>query len=289
MEQQPTRRPVVAAILSLFCAGLGHVYVGALRRGLMYFLVWGLATTQLGLLAVSLRRTDLGLWLLLVSPLVSVAISVASLVDSVRWARGGAPDECADCQRWSVYALFLLFACCLTWPGVVLMRAHYAEAFLVPTASMAPTIQPGDRLLVTKTHGTGWLPEHSDVVVYRFPRDREQIFVGRIVGLPGDRLAIDGGRVTLNGVAQTRNVGSGWVEDPAGSFHVVPGGPSQTRPSCRRTTSTCSGTTVRRLTIAAPLGRCMWPTFLDRCGCVFGPSTVALANSSPKIAHVGGD
>lgn len=67
--------------------------------------------------------------------------------------------------------------------------------------SMEPTLDSGEFVIVNKL--AYWLgePSHQDIVVFHFPRDPEQEYIKRIIGLPGDDIVIDGGVVTVNGEA----------------------------------------------------------------------------------------
>jgi signal peptidase I len=99
-------------------------------------------------------------------------------------------------------------------------KTAIAEPYYVPSGSMEPTLQIGDELLATKyPYGysaaslplflrlpntrrfMGALPHRGDVVVFRWPGDRSQIWVKRVVGLPGDRIAMRDGRLWINGAA----------------------------------------------------------------------------------------
>jgi signal peptidase I len=101
---------------------------------------------------------------------------------------------------------------------VIAAKTAIAEPYYVPSGSMEPTLQIGDELLATKypygysssslpTFVTlpdsprifGTLPRRGDVVVFRWPGDRSQIWVKRVIGLPGDRIAIRGGRLWIDG------------------------------------------------------------------------------------------
>ena len=115
-----------------------------------------------------------------------------------------------------------------------------AEPYYVPSGSMEPTLLIGDELLATKyTYGYstaslpvsivvtptqrvfGALPQRGDVVVFRSPGDPKQIWVKRVVGLPGDRIAMKGGRLWINGTeVPLRSDGTGEMEMENGS--VVP-------------------------------------------------------------------
>ena len=97
------------------------------------------------------------------------------------------------------------------------VRSFLLEPFSTMSGSMLPTLQIGDHLLVSKyAYGYsryslpfdppviegrifGRLPERGDVAVYRKPGDEETDYIKRIVGLPGDRIRMIGGRLHING------------------------------------------------------------------------------------------
>ncbi|MBZ4422559.1 signal peptidase I [Myxococcus sp. RHSTA-1-4] len=94
-------------------------------------------------------------------------------------------------------------------------RASFADHYHVPSGSMEPTLAVKDHILVDKrAYGLRvpltetWLterePTRGDVVVFAHPRTGETM-VKRLVGLPGDTVALVQGRLWLNGapVAQT--------------------------------------------------------------------------------------
>lgn len=80
------------------------------------------------------------------------------------------------------------------------LKREVMEAFRLPSASMQPTLVPGDQLLVLKPEHDR-LPERGDIVVFASPRDPSQVFVKRVVGVAGDRVQIDAHQVRVNGSA----------------------------------------------------------------------------------------
>jgi len=104
-------------------------------------------------------------------------------------------------QRWWVYVLaFVAFAIANNTVANA-ARFFVAEAFVVPTRSMSPTIQPGDRILVDKLWCSPRRLRRNDVVVFRSEGPGSTLYVMRLVGLPGDDIEIVDERVRLNGMA----------------------------------------------------------------------------------------
>jgi signal peptidase I len=92
------------------------------------------------------------------------------------------------------------------------VRWSFADQYQVPTGSMEPTIHVGDRIFVDKTAyqikvpftdvvalRTGE-PARGDIVVFQSPEEGGLTLVKRLIGLPGDRLLIKDGFVSVNGV-----------------------------------------------------------------------------------------
>jgi signal peptidase I len=89
-------------------------------------------------------------------------------------------------------------------------RSSLADHYYVPTGSMIPTVSIGDRVVVSKLAyalrlpftdvrlTTGGTPARGDVVVLRSPEDGTTL-LKRVVAVPGDDVAVWGGRLWING------------------------------------------------------------------------------------------
>lgn len=64
--------------------------------------------------------------------------------------------------------------------------------------SMEPTLHTGEFVIVNKLAYKLGEPQYGDVIVFQYPRDPEQEYIKRVIGLPGDDVRIAGGHVYVN-------------------------------------------------------------------------------------------
>ncbi len=107
-------------------------------------------------------------------------------------------------RRWLVEAAVIVLVALVV---AVLLRTFVVQTFYIPSQSMEPTLQVGDRILVNKLsydfHGVG----RSDIVVFRRPPLEEKTCSGplvndlvkRVIGLPGETISLSRGKVLING------------------------------------------------------------------------------------------
>ena len=109
----------------------------------------------------------------------------------------------------------------LLWVLLAVLAFHsfVAKPFYIPSESMMPVLLKGDRLVVSKyPYGWSWvsasfhvlphwsgrlfgkLPKRGDVVIVTPPGQSDD-YIKRVIGLPGDTVAVTGGRLILNGRA----------------------------------------------------------------------------------------
>jgi signal peptidase I len=112
----------------------------------------------------------------------------------------------------------------------LLVRTFAYEPFSIPSGSMLPGLLVGDYLFVSKfSYGYSrfsfpWSPrlfsgrmfegkpERGDVVVFRLPMDTKIDYIKRVVGLPGDKVEVKGGRLYINGkIVERRRAGQAVV------------------------------------------------------------------------------
>jgi signal peptidase I len=119
----------------------------------------------------------------------------------------------------------------------LVVRTFLFEPFNIPSGSMLPGLRIGDYLFVSKySYGysrysfpfspnlfSGRIPNghpsRGDVVVFRKPTDTKIDFIKRVIGLPGDRVKVEGGQLYING-NRIKRVGPLKRPDVDGSVHL---------------------------------------------------------------------
>ncbi len=125
--------------------------------------------------------------------------------------------------------------------GIALViRIFLFQPFTIPSASMEPTVLPGDYVIISKYsygfsrhsipfspplfHGRIFdaHPHRGDIIVFKLPRDGHTDYIKRLIGLPGDRIQMKGGQIWLNGKPVPRqDVGAGTDAGPFGMLRPV--------------------------------------------------------------------
>jgi signal peptidase I len=104
-------------------------------------------------------------------------------------------------QKWGENIIILLLALGLAF----VIRTFVAEPRYIPSESMFPTLEVGDRLIVEKLSYHSHPPQRGDIVVFAPPPQlqqqgylEEQAFIKRVIGLPGNTIEIKNGHVYVD-------------------------------------------------------------------------------------------
>ncbi|MCY0876119.1 MAG: signal peptidase I [Firmicutes bacterium] len=133
-------------------------------------------------------------------------------------------------RRWLDTAWGLLRGPLLAILLVLLIHQFLVTQFYVDGHSMDPTLASGERLLINRVVYDFGTPKRGDIVVFRAPVAGDQDWVKRVIGLPGDTIAVTDGKLIVNGriiaepfIAQPMNPrhNFGPVRVPPGELFVM--------------------------------------------------------------------
>jgi signal peptidase I len=208
------RRPWVAFILSLLMPGLGQFYCGRwMAAALFYLPLFVLAFLHRA--AVNLEWPAQGLVIIGGGVLL---LMLAAAFEAATSARHLARYEATTFNRWYFYAPAIL------WNLVLVFAIACLNNYRIPSAAMTPTIVVGDQILTSSYIPLAGGPGRCDIAVFVEEVDGKEVaFIKRIVGLAGDTVAYQNGRLVINGTTANRDQVS---QDDAGVIYreTLPGG-----------------------------------------------------------------
>lgn len=120
-------------------------------------------------------------------------------------------------SKWREYGESLLIAAIIA----LIVRSFFLQAFKIPSSSMEPTLLIGDHLLVNRMSYVAKVPfsdivlfnlgspERGDVVVFRYPIERDKDFIKRVIATEGETVEIRDKVIFINGKR---------IDDPWGFF-----------------------------------------------------------------------
>lgn len=197
------RKPWLAGILTFLTIGLGHLYAGEPRRGLIIYLVQGIL---LGIF-IPLLLVGHPLVITLLAIIFGLSYFIYCLIDAVKIARKNKIDfQLKKYNKWYVYVACWVVAALIIQPVIeTSIKKYIIQAYEIPSGAMTPTLLPGDHILVEKYIYKNHAPQRGDLIIFPFPEDPSTIFVKRLIGLEGDKIEIKEKQLYINGEKYTEN------------------------------------------------------------------------------------
>lgn len=96
-----------------------------------------------------------------------------------------------------VLSWILTFAIAIV--AALLIKNYVIINASVPTGSMENTIMTGDRLIGNRLAYLKSDPQRGDIIIFKYPDNEDEIYVKRVIGLPGETVSIQDGKVYIDG------------------------------------------------------------------------------------------
>lgn len=184
------RNAILSFVLSFFISGLGQIYNGELKKGVIYLVI---IFPLLLLLGFTLVFSDL--WGFIAFFLIIILYKLLICIEAFRTSKKLGDYALKPINKTWKYIIFIVFAYIVTWYGTQLNRKILGyETFNIPTSSMEPSIYAGDNIMATRIN-----PKNiklGDIVV--FNREDGQKYLSRVVGLPNHEIQIIDDKVSIN-------------------------------------------------------------------------------------------
>lgn len=194
MENKP-RKWWLAGLLSLVEPGLGQVYNGQFRKGVLFFLL-PLVLLPCYVLCLNSRHLLVYLAAYLLLALFYYLYVVGDAIVGAR--RQGGAYRLKNYNRWPLYLAFGVAAAVISSGLNLTLKHNFVQAFKIPAASMEPTLLVGDHILVDRSVYARE-PKRGAVIVFAYPEDPRKDFVKRVVAVGGDTVAVRDKQLYVNG------------------------------------------------------------------------------------------
>jgi signal peptidase I len=201
--------PWLAVFLSRIIPGIGHLYIKKIWLGILFFILF----------------------------IVSVIIPLAPIIFLAFVAYHAyvtSPVRRETTKRLILtVSSFLIIVPIFNVFQSFFLRHFVAESRYIPAGSMMPTLQIDDRLIIDKWSYHFQAPQRGDIVLFSPTETLKQqnlkdAFIKRIIGIPGDKIEVKGGKVYVNGqpleenyIAEAPNYQYGPATVPPNSYFVL--------------------------------------------------------------------
>lgn len=208
-QQIKPRNSFVAFLLSILTPGLGQIYNGQFKKGIILFLLLLFIPIIFGIFRFATFFYGI-VSLFLIQTLLSIFIVIDSIIQSRRRKRYVRKRY----NKW-YYHFFIAFIMFVIIWFYDIRTVIGVQTFTIPSVSQAPTIQKGDWLIADMQAYNNESLDYGHIVVFNQPNG--QIWTFRVVGLPNDKIKIVNNSVVING----KNVKSTFIEEIIFEGHSV--------------------------------------------------------------------
>jgi signal peptidase I len=197
------RRVWLAGLLSFFTIGLGHIYSGKAKRGvLLYFgnsVIWAIF--------LPLIILKFNAFILFLFAFTGFAYFICIMIDAIKAAKENSTSYILKkYNRWYIYLALFVFTNLVIQPAAsTWVKEDILQAFKISSGGMIPTLLVGDHILVNKYIYKRRNPQRGDIVVFIPPNSPSKIYDQRTMGVGGDTIEIKNKQLWVNGVPQVED------------------------------------------------------------------------------------
>lgn len=201
------KEPLLALYLTFVFQGLGQLYVGSLKRGLVIIFI---SLAEIMAVFVAIRelvfnpelRID---FILLITGLVGLGFNLFVIIDAYLSARAYNKMNQLECKqttkKWISFAVgYVALSILFTFFNPAFyIRKNYVQSFKITSDTMSPALIKGDKIFVDKSIYKHSEPQRGDIIAFIFPEDKKRIYLKRLVAFSGESVEIRDGKILVDG------------------------------------------------------------------------------------------
>lgn len=196
------RKPLFAMLMSFILPGFGQLYNGQINKALWLYMIFTLLLGPTLVLIALYLPNALMFPVLLLSLLALLGLWLYNLIDAWRQAKAQNSYTPKAWQLSSTYVAVFVICNLLILPLLIhYINQYQVASFSIPSASMEPSILQGDILFADKRYNCPNCKsavQRGDLAIFTYPNNRTQYYIKRIIGLPGDKIQLQGQDVFVN-------------------------------------------------------------------------------------------
>jgi signal peptidase I len=193
------RKLWVAFFLSMLTPGLGQMYNGQLKKGIVFDIVYAILNIgMLMLIAVYSINQVLNILAVFLTVFLYFLIATEAAIQSRKQTE---MSSLRRYNKWYFYCLYyLVIGFFINYTIGQLTRSKLVHAYKIPTAAMENTILVGDYLLANHiAYSEKRPPSFNDIVIFKFFGVEQIDYIKRVVGVSGQDIIITGKHVFIDG------------------------------------------------------------------------------------------
>ena len=188
------RRPTIAFLLSFITPGLGQIYNGQFKKGIILYLIGFLIAVIL--VFSGLFSKFYGVFLSLT---IILGFSIFIWSDALFGAIKLKEVLLKSYNKWYIYLVIFLINGFVIQPLISsAIKNNIGRTYKIPASSMEPTLLIGDYLIANVKIYKSGKPKRGDVITFEYPKDPSKDFIKRVIGTEGEKVEIIRNKIYIN-------------------------------------------------------------------------------------------
>jgi signal peptidase I len=206
MDRVKKRKPIIAFLLSVITPGLGQIYNGRFKKGIILYLILLLVFVALTLLG--LFSTFYGVIIIL---LIILGFSIFIWLDALFNAIKLKEVPLKPYNKWYIYLVIVLISGFVNSVIASAIKNNIVRAYKLPASSMEPALLVGDYFIADMKIYKSEKPKRGGLVVFEYPKDPSKDFIKRVIATEGEKIEIIRNKIYINDQL---------MDDPWGHFRM---------------------------------------------------------------------